>query len=160
MDWIELAQVPRGPLLRCKANDRVQLQTQGTARISQFLFLLLCMFHSLYSVYCVCVNVYCTAANGCLPKVCCTAATGCQPKVWCTAATGCLPKVCCTDTTGWKPNCSYIIIIIIIITLRIERLLASEGVARVYVTHYLLTYLLTYSLHTAQSFLRSKPVCS
>jgi hypothetical protein len=23
------------------------------------------MFPSLYSVYCLCVNVYCTAANGC-----------------------------------------------------------------------------------------------
>ena len=39
-----------------------------------YVFLLLCMFHSVcavtfcYSVYCVCVNVYCTAANGCQPN--------------------------------------------------------------------------------------------
>jgi hypothetical protein len=36
---------------------------RGTARTSHFL--LLCMF---YSVYCLCVNVYCTAATGCQPN--------------------------------------------------------------------------------------------
>jgi hypothetical protein len=54
------------------------------------------MFRSLYSVYCLCVNVCCTAVTGCQPNVCCTAATGCQPNVCCTAATGC------------QPNCGYI----------------------------------------------------
>jgi hypothetical protein len=49
-----------------------------------YVFLLLCMFRSVYSVslcfsaYCLCVNVYCTAATGCLcVNVYCTAATGC-----------------------------------------------------------------------------------
>jgi hypothetical protein len=28
-------------------------------------FLLLCMFRSLYSVYCLCVNMHCTTATGC-----------------------------------------------------------------------------------------------
>jgi hypothetical protein len=38
-----------------------------------YVFLLLCMFHSRYyvllccSVYCLCVNVYCTTATGCQP---------------------------------------------------------------------------------------------
>jgi ACR3 family arsenite efflux pump ArsB len=32
------------------------------------IFLLLCMFRSLYSVYCLCVNAYCTAATGCQPN--------------------------------------------------------------------------------------------
>jgi hypothetical protein len=41
-------------------------QRRGTARTSQIsYFLLLCMFRSLYSVYCLCVNVCCTAATGC-----------------------------------------------------------------------------------------------
>jgi hypothetical protein len=31
-------------------------------------FLLLCMFRSLYSVYCLFVNVCCTAATGCQPN--------------------------------------------------------------------------------------------
>jgi hypothetical protein len=43
------------------------------------IFWLLCMFHSPCSVYCLCVNVCCTAATGCQHNVCCTAATGCQP---------------------------------------------------------------------------------
>jgi hypothetical protein len=29
---------------------------------------LLCMFGSLYSVCCLCVNVYCAAATGCQPN--------------------------------------------------------------------------------------------
>jgi hypothetical protein len=39
-----------------------------------YVFLLLCMFHSVYSVslccsvYCLCVNVYCTTAIGCQPS--------------------------------------------------------------------------------------------
>ena len=39
-----------------------------------YVFLLLCMFRSGYSVslccsvYCLCVNVYCTTATGCQPK--------------------------------------------------------------------------------------------
>ena len=39
-----------------------------------YVFLLLCMFRSVYSVslcrsvYCLCVNVYCTAATGWLPN--------------------------------------------------------------------------------------------
>ena len=39
-----------------------------------YVFLLLCMFRSLYSVslccsvYCLCVNVYCTTATGCQPN--------------------------------------------------------------------------------------------
>jgi len=39
-----------------------------------YVFLLLCMFCSVYSVslrcsvYCLCVNVYCTTATGCLPN--------------------------------------------------------------------------------------------
>jgi hypothetical protein len=39
-----------------------------------YVFLLLCMFRSRYcvllccSVYCLCVNVYCTTATGCQPK--------------------------------------------------------------------------------------------
>ena len=39
-----------------------------------YVFLLLCMFRSVYSVtlcgsvYCLCVTVYCTAANGCQPN--------------------------------------------------------------------------------------------
>jgi hypothetical protein len=32
------------------------------------IFLLLCMFRSLYSVYCLCVNVCCTAAAGFQPN--------------------------------------------------------------------------------------------
>jgi hypothetical protein len=49
----------------------------GTARTSQiFFFLLLCVFRSLYSVYSLCVNVYCTTATGCQPNVYCTTATG------------------------------------------------------------------------------------
>jgi hypothetical protein len=31
-------------------------------------FLLLCMFRSLYSVYCLCVNVYCSTATRCQPN--------------------------------------------------------------------------------------------
>jgi hypothetical protein len=42
----------------------------------------------LYCVYCLCVNVYYTAATGCQPNVCCTAATGCQPSVL-----SCCPRV-------------------------------------------------------------------
>ena len=38
-----------------------------------YVFLLLCMFRSVYSVafcsvYCLCVNVYCTTATGCQPN--------------------------------------------------------------------------------------------
>ena len=39
-----------------------------------YVFLYLCMFHSVYavtfcySVYSLCANVYCTAANGCQPN--------------------------------------------------------------------------------------------
>jgi len=39
-----------------------------------YIFILLCMFHSGYSVllccsvYCLCVNVYCTTATGCQPN--------------------------------------------------------------------------------------------
>jgi hypothetical protein len=39
-----------------------------------YVFLLLCMVYSVYSVsvccsvYCLCVNVYCTTATGCQPK--------------------------------------------------------------------------------------------
>jgi hypothetical protein len=51
------------------------------------------MFRSVYYVYCLCVNVYCTTATECQPNVYCTAATGCQPNVYCTAATGCQPKL-------------------------------------------------------------------
>jgi hypothetical protein len=48
---------------------RYNSQRQGMARTSQFFFfLLLCMFRSLYSVYCLCVNVYCTTATGCQPN--------------------------------------------------------------------------------------------
>jgi hypothetical protein len=36
--------------------------------LSNFFFLLSCVFRSLYSVYCLCVNVYCTAATGCQPN--------------------------------------------------------------------------------------------
>jgi hypothetical protein len=45
-------------------------QRQVMAHTSQIFifFLLLCMFHSLYSVYCLCVNVYCTTATGCQPN--------------------------------------------------------------------------------------------
>jgi hypothetical protein len=43
-------------------------QRRDTARTSQIFFLLLCMFRSLNSVYCLCVNVYCTAATGCQPN--------------------------------------------------------------------------------------------
>jgi hypothetical protein len=42
-----------------------KLQRRGTARTSQIIFfLLLCVFRSLYSWYCLCVNVYCAAAIG------------------------------------------------------------------------------------------------
>jgi hypothetical protein len=45
------------------------LQRRGTVRTSQFFFfLLLCVFRSLYSVCCLCVNVYCTTATGCQPN--------------------------------------------------------------------------------------------
>jgi hypothetical protein len=44
-------------------------QRRITARTSQFFFfVLLCMFRSLYSVYCLCINVYCTAATSCQPN--------------------------------------------------------------------------------------------
>jgi hypothetical protein len=44
-------------------------QSRGTARTSQFVFFLSsCMFRSVYSVYFLCVNVYCTAATGCQPN--------------------------------------------------------------------------------------------
>src|SRR5215510_11920637 len=92
-------------------------QRRGKARNSQFFFfLLLCMFRSLYSVYCLCVNVYCTAAlhrvsTQCVLYCCTTPGgnsmctvllhyTGCQPNVYCTAAlhrvsTQCV-LYCCT----------------------------------------------------------------
>jgi hypothetical protein len=66
------------------------LQRRGTARTSHFFYCYV-MFRSLFSVYCLCVNAYCTAATGCQPNVCCTAATRCQPNVYFTAATGCQP---------------------------------------------------------------------
>jgi hypothetical protein len=47
-------------------------QRRGRARTSQFTsqFLFIfncCVLRPLYSVYCLCVNVYCTAATGCQP---------------------------------------------------------------------------------------------
>jgi hypothetical protein len=46
------------------------LQRRGTARTSQICLFVcyVCMFHSLCSVYCLCVNVHCTAATGCQPN--------------------------------------------------------------------------------------------
>jgi hypothetical protein len=49
-----------------------------------FLVIVMCVC-SVYFVYCLCVNVYCTAATGCQPVYClyvnmsCIAATGFQP---------------------------------------------------------------------------------
>jgi hypothetical protein len=48
---------------------RYNSQTQGMARTSQFFFIV-SVFRSLYSVYCLCVNVYCTTATGCQPNCC------------------------------------------------------------------------------------------
>jgi hypothetical protein len=36
--------------------------------LCMFLIFWLCMFRSLYSAYCLCVNVYCTTATGCQPN--------------------------------------------------------------------------------------------
>jgi hypothetical protein len=44
------------------------LQRWGTARTSKTIFWLLCMFRSLYSVRCLCVNVYFATATGCQPN--------------------------------------------------------------------------------------------
>ena len=50
-----------------------KLQTM-TSNFVNYVFLLLCMFCSVYSVllccsvYCLCVNVYCTTATGCQPN--------------------------------------------------------------------------------------------
>jgi hypothetical protein len=55
--------------LICKANARVQLaKMKHGQHFPNSYFLLLCMFRSLYSVYCLCVNVYCTTATGCQPN--------------------------------------------------------------------------------------------
>ena len=41
-----------------------------------YIFLLVCVFRSVYSIslycslYCLCVNLYCTAATGCQPNCC------------------------------------------------------------------------------------------
>jgi hypothetical protein len=45
-------------------------QRRGTARTSQFFscYCYVCMFRSVYSVYCLCVNVYCTAVIRCQPN--------------------------------------------------------------------------------------------
>jgi hypothetical protein len=104
--------------LSCKANARVQLAKTGYGRHFPVYSFIIVLFRALYSVYCLCVNVYCTAANGCQPVYClcvnvyCTAATGFQlayclcVNVYCTAATGCQPAYClcvnvyCTAATG------------------------------------------------------------
>jgi hypothetical protein len=55
--------------LSCKANARVFINRKDGARPAfPNFFLLLCMFRSLYSVYCLYVNVYCTNATGCQPN--------------------------------------------------------------------------------------------
>jgi hypothetical protein len=41
--------------------------------------LIVIVFRSVYSVYCLYVNMYCTAAAGCQPNVYSNAATECQP---------------------------------------------------------------------------------
>jgi hypothetical protein len=44
----------------------------GTGQMAQplmfMMMMMLCMFRSLYSVYCLCVNVSCTAATECQPS--------------------------------------------------------------------------------------------
>jgi hypothetical protein len=53
--------------LSCKANDRVKFARRGTA--GSYIFSFKCIiFLSLYYVYCLCVNVWCTAATGCQPN--------------------------------------------------------------------------------------------
>jgi hypothetical protein len=55
--------------LSCKANSRVYLAKTGHGpHFPNVLFLLLSMFHSLYSVYYLCVNVYYATATGCQPN--------------------------------------------------------------------------------------------
>jgi hypothetical protein len=54
-------------LLSCKAKCQGITRKDGARSALPKLFLLLCMFRSLYSVYCLRVNVYCTAATGCQP---------------------------------------------------------------------------------------------
>jgi hypothetical protein len=65
-----------------KVNARAYLAKTGHGPHFQFFILfiimLLCMFRSLYSVYCLCVDAYCTTSTGCQPNVCCTDATGCH----------------------------------------------------------------------------------
>jgi hypothetical protein len=51
-----------GKLQGITRKDRARLA------LPKFFFLLLCMFRSLYSVYCLCVNVFCTAATRCQPN--------------------------------------------------------------------------------------------
>jgi len=51
--------------LSCKANARVQLDKTGHGQHSSKIVVLLNVLFVLYrSMYCLCVNVYCTAATG------------------------------------------------------------------------------------------------
>jgi hypothetical protein len=55
--------------ISCKANVRVSLAKTGHGRqIPIFSLLLVFMFRAVYSVYYLCVNVYCTDATGCQPN--------------------------------------------------------------------------------------------
>ena len=55
--------------LGCKANARVILAKTGHGSHSSKIVVLFCLFFVLYrSMYCLCVNVYCTSATGWQPN--------------------------------------------------------------------------------------------
>jgi len=55
--------------LSCKANARVKPAETGHGPHSSIIVVLFCLLSVLFrSVYCLCVNVYCTAAIGWLPN--------------------------------------------------------------------------------------------
>ena len=65
LDAATLTEVFPGFFLGCKANARVQLAKTGHGPHSSKIVVLFFLLFVLYrSVYCLCVNVYCTSATG------------------------------------------------------------------------------------------------
>jgi hypothetical protein len=54
--------------VECLVLSNSIIRNVGTECSDMKLFLLLYMFYSVYSVYCLCVNMYCTAVTGCKPN--------------------------------------------------------------------------------------------
>ena len=55
--------------LSCKANARVKIAKTGhSPHSSQLVVIVLFCYYLCCSMYCLCVNVYCTTATGCLPN--------------------------------------------------------------------------------------------